>query len=502
MMNKQRPYLTLLVSMLLILFLAVVQTAEASTTDVTFVIHKRLFSDTKPSPVISSHTWLSDDSPLLKNSTGVNGAVYTVHNVTANYWQLAGKKNNEEIMASLSEMTTLASDNNQVAEVTTSTDVLFGQGVARVTLPEYVMNQGQEKYAVYLFKEQSSPLTNEYKKSGNFIVGLPIEGVTAQEPFIHLYPKSRSMPQVTLTKRLKDSQQNFTYDQPIDYLIETMIPENLVDLRLYQLEDSYDGPLDYLKGSLHIYIDDKEQTSLFTLSENETAGRLTLKTSGELLRAQKITAGSKVRVVYQMFLAHSAVPGVTYDNSVRLTTQFEGGSPPDLEAEAPPVETGGKRFKKVDMENQEKGLSGASFLIKNQEGHYLTSKDDRYTWGDDPVSAYRVVSDETGSFSIKGLADGKYDLMEIKAPDGYKLLKDNLSFTVEQGSYGIGDKLADPLVVVNAQEPKEITTPLKPTEAPKNNLPQMGESHSLVLTTLGIVMIISSRFYTIRRRER
>ena len=46
------------------------------------------------------------------------------------------------------------------------------------------------------------------------------------------------------------------------------------------------------------------------------------------------------------------------------------------------------------------------------------------------VANATITSDENGLFSVAGLDDGTYYLREIKAPDGYNLLEDDLKIVI------------------------------------------------------------------------
>lgn len=480
------------------------QQVQAGSKEATFVLHKRVYQNEKNIPVIQENVQLQENSPKLKDSKGINGAIYAVYNVSSEYWQLASEgKTNDEIVIKLKENAhTLITDTKKVAETVTETDPLFGEGVARMSLPELVMVEGQEKYGVYLFNEESSPIWDELEHTGVFIVSLPINEVNEVDPFIHLYPKSSIHNQVQLTKKLNEKKKNFSYGEPIEYVIESTIPTNTMYLSKYTLLDIYDEPLDYVSGSLRVYINNVEKKDIFTFIEDIKNNKLSLEATGEILRERGITAGSKVKVVYQLRLSDSAVPDVPYDNAVRLSTLFEGSQLPEVISEAPSVETGGKHFVKKDMNEQSKGLALATFLVKNWEGSYLVEKNGTFKWSSNKSDAYQLTSDENGNFSIKGLAYGSYKLVEIKAPDGYKILDEEISFTIESGSYHIGYQATSPLMIVNAKITKESEVPDVPKQLHGENLPQMGDVISTSIIVIGSILLCTTIFYLIRRRKK
>ena len=105
---------------------------------------------------------------------------------------------------------------------------------------------------------------------------------------------------------------------------------------------------------------------------------------------------------------------------------------------------------KVDGENNDTTLPGAQFVLFNG-GHtrvaavvngklsgwselpdgYLAANHEEIpddAWAE--VANATITSDENGLFSVAGLDDGTYYLREIKAPDGYNLLEDDLKIVI------------------------------------------------------------------------
>ena len=95
---------------------------------------------------------------------------------------------------------------------------------------------------------------------------------------------------------------------------------------------------------------------------------------------------------------------------------------------------------KVDAYNNNTPLAGAEFILRkgNETDGYTYLK---YTaaigdtpavveWVNDIKDATVYTTDANGSAIISGIAEGTYELVEIKAPEGYNLLSEPVTVTV------------------------------------------------------------------------
>lgn len=200
-------------------------------------------------------------------------------------------------------------------------------------------------------------------------------------------------------------------------------------------------------------------------------------------------------------------------------------NPTPIEPTPPNVETYGKKFVKVDKNQRTKKLSGAEFVIKNVEGKFLVLKDTQqqsadkatydqkeaeyqeaiknnsqdkdvkkqardeayntlnivWDWSTNESDAFKITSGEEGEFEIKGLAAGTYKLKEVKAPEGYALLKEDIEFVAGKGTYTQGTR--------QEIENKNIT------------IPQTGGMGTVIFTITGLLVMIGSVVAIKRRKE-
>lgn len=260
-----------------------------------------------------------------------------------------------------------------------------------------------------------------------------------------------------------DYQFNFEVGKPITYTIDVFIPENIADtietvegaaLRFtdFGFIDTYSPELTWL-GDYQLYdgSTEVEETGLYTVDNNATAFTTTVDFN---IAALEDYAGKELTFTYQMAVNETALPDVGYDNKVELNVTHDNKEYKS-EDEGNLVYTGGKRFVKVDYNNQNP-LAGAEFVVgrvRNNTTEYMQKSADgkTITWVSDITEAKELTSNNQGILEVTGLEYGEYFLEETKAPsDEYIKLVDKIDFTVALNSYSDGEgELVDPLPVAN-----------------------------------------------------
>lgn len=254
--------------------------------------------------------------------------------------------------------------------------------------------------------------------------------------------------------------------------------------------------------------------------------------------SQGLQAGKQYIVVEQPVADH--IPTYTVEQGegkshILSVTNNPSDNPPPLTPDEPKVITHGKRFIKTeDKDASTQGIEkllGAEFVVKNQENKYLALKDaqtqqeqlNRYKqaeeayqaavkaktnevetkkaernaayealnmqweWVQDEKQAFKFISSKDGKFEVKGLKAGRYELVETKAPEGYALPSNTISFDVNQGSW----KDLNPQTAI--EEHMQVKNK-------KIIIPQTGGIGTLVFTVVGLSTMVFA-FIAMKKRQ-
>ncbi|MDT2614049.1 SpaH/EbpB family LPXTG-anchored major pilin [Enterococcus dongliensis] len=482
-MKKMRQLIFLLFAFLLLplsLQLGEQKVSAAESQQVTFILHKLLFENgAMPEAVQNDGT--TAPAALLKNTTGLNDATFSIYDVSDEFYKLreAGRSVEEaqRALAQQSEVGTFISE-----QVTASSE---GEaGIAKFTVSA---RDGQNRDAVYRFVETNAP-SQVNQKAAPLVVVLPIYSADKQLSAVHLYPKNEQIVYKTpsLEKTIDRKQKNFGYGETIPFTITTKIPADVATYDSYTISDNAAEQLWLAKDSVVIRIDDKTSTDF---QKTMTDHGFTLTALPESLAK---FANKRLTITYQMELKGTDNE-TAFDNEATLIP----GNHPKVQIHTK-AETGGKQFVKVDRKTNEE-LKNAQFVIR-QKNKYLAQINGENHWvvKDDPQVTI-LNSDEKGKFAINGLAYGSYELIEIKAPAGYRLNESPIPFTVENGSYDF--QVPVPLQVVNepisSKTPSEPNTPGTPTKPGVSNksgitkyLPKTGEEMIRSFSIIGLVLLL------------
>jgi fimbrial isopeptide formation D2 family protein/LPXTG-motif cell wall-anchored protein len=464
----------------------------ADTGNVTFTLHKLLFKNGEvPDEVLNDGTQNPfSDQTLLKDYEGLNGAVFSVYDVTDEFYQkkaagLSTEKAQQELAALHPE--------KALAEKMTVTEG-SEDGIAHFVLAANEKN-GKKRPKVYLFLETALP-ENVQTAAKPMVVVLPITDAS-QQPMakIDLYPKNEETAyQDPPFKKEIIGSSNTGYGGEVTYQLTTQIPADVWSYKNYCIQDDADPALWMESKSLKVQVSGAEGLAdFYQITEMKDHG-FSLSFDGKKLR---YAAGKTMKITYKMRLKTENQQTV-FDNQAILYP----GSHEEIKDEAE-VFTGQKAFVKVDLADENHKLKGASFVIKNKQGQYLQRKNGENRWQNISPAAFSAAmkqlvildSDQQGMFSINGLAYGQYQLVEIKAPEGYHLSHKPFDFTVDE----TGNRM--PLAIMNQK-----ISPAWTDEAYKKiigHYPKTNDVNNDLWMIIGLILILSGGFvYTIKHRHK
>ncbi|MDB1486437.1 SpaH/EbpB family LPXTG-anchored major pilin [Bifidobacterium adolescentis] len=257
----------------------------------------------------------------------------------------------------------------------------------------------------------------------------------------------------SVEKKVKENSSKYTtdggygagYNDVADYNIGDAVPFKLIgtvpnmdryDTYTYTFNDTASNGLTLpSKDDVKVYVaDDKAgttKTDITTSADIAVKDQKLTVTFSNLKTVAGVAADKFIIVEYSATLngeAEIGLPG--NENAVKLTfsnnpnQSGQGGDNPQGETPEDKVIVFTYQLNgtKVDATDNKKKLKDAEFKLQRQsDNKWAQIANGKVTaWGDE-AHASVVKSDDNGNFSVAGLDDGKYNVMETKAPAGYDL---------------------------------------------------------------------------------
>ena len=446
----------------------------ADSVDVT--IHKKKMDEFPNSSIENTGEEMNE----FNRYEGLPGITFTAWDISEDFYaelrsRLTGNETDAEYNTIAKEVMNNFELNNAPNATRVGTDQTTDQdGNANFTnLPT---KNADGTYKVYFFEEHASQGVEigSYK----LIMMLPMKGSNGQDlTKIHLYPKNKVEGEDPEKELVDDNGDplpprpagayDFEVGQQIHYRASFVIPSQIGDLvngapRYTKLEfkDAVDQTGVKFEGIDQIVIGGTAVTPA-TFLANATADyyntaapftgyagfniAMNLTGAAGPATAQYLSqyAGQRIEFYYTVSFTDETPVDLDINNEFTVTMNHDGGQD-DVKTNDPidPIITGGKKFFKHE-DGETKGLAGAEFVVireVNGVEQYLTVGTDSKTWtpvgpNEDYANATKFISDADGRFEVTGLAYGDYMLREIKAPNGFQKLIDDVDFEIDKDSY-------------------------------------------------------------------
>lgn len=290
-----------------------------------------------------------------------------------------------------------------------------------------------------------------------------------------------------------NNQQSVAYGENTTWTISADVPRNISEHSVFNVSDKLDPRLVYTDNlSVKVAGQEIPKTDYTVTAPAGAGGKLIVDfIKGSTVTTNFGTYGSqKVEISFTTKLIAGFVPDQVVTNQGDLNFTNVPGVSNDTITTPPTatVTTGGYHFKKVAKNEKGAPLADAEFVVV-KDGSYLaytteagtkvetmtsnTSDYGNVAWVKTVGEATRFVTSTDGLIDVRGLAFGNYELKEVKAPTGYRLLTKTEAFTVGKDSWTTTK--GKPSVIVNSNMPL---------------LPQTGGIGSVIFTLVGLSLVL------------
>ncbi|MCY7906084.1 Ig-like domain-containing protein [Bacillus inaquosorum] len=181
---------------------------------------------------------------------------------------------------------------------------------------------------------------------------------------------------------------------------------------------------------------------------------------------------------------------------------------------------GDVKVTKVDQDDKATVLEGAEFKLLDASGKPVKTNG----YGKELPELWKT--DKQGQFTVKGLAPGSYQLIETKAPEGYKLDEKPIEFTIEKGQPKAVEVVVSNQKVKTPPTPDKHDKPDKPasggdvkddgdhsktngTDGSSNGqsntdktLPKTGDADSTLTVMIGILLLMAGGGLAVASRKK
>ena len=309
------------------------------------------------------------------------------------------------------------------------------------------------------------------------------------------------------------------------HLIGTVPDMTYYDTYKYVFHDTLDaGFTAPEQGTIKVYLSDDKivnvgtDTDITSYFTTNVEGQNITVSCTDLKKVDTVTKGKYILVEYSAVLNQNAVVGnpgnknavyLEYSNKPDQSGSGDNSTGNTVKDEVI-VFTYEMEVNKVDGKNQGTKLE-AEFKLKNAEGKYaVVNEEGKVTDWVDAEKDATVLKSTGGVFTVTGLDDGTYTLVETKAPAGYnkpeKGFEVTITATTANGHNGTDQALTELKVKVN--EGKDTTGDKdtgKVSITIENNkgavLPETGGVGTTIFYVLGAVLVVGGVILLVVRKR-
>lgn len=338
----------------------------------------------------------------------------------------------------------------------------------------------------------------------------------------------------SVEKKVKENSPKYTtdggygagYNDVADYNIGDAVPFKLIgtvpnmdryDTYTYTFNDTASNGLTLpSKDDVKVYVaDDKAgttKTDITTSADIVVEDQKLTVTFSNLKTVAGVAADKFIIVEYSATLNGEAKIGLPgNENAVKLTfsnnpnQSGQGGDNPQGETPEDKVIVFTYQLNgtKVDATDNKKKLKDAEFKLQRQsDNKWAQIANGKVTaWGDE-AHASVVKSDDNGNFSVAGLDDGKYNVMETKAPAGYDLPANPFVITLTANTKNDQEWDGTPATALLDPTNGQFNETFKNDAG--SNLPSTGGMGTVLLYVAGIAVFVlagATLVMALRRRN-
>lgn len=509
--------------------------SETKPTSTTVIVHK-LQADSYYAEVKNG---LKHDGGQITNLQGLGKNVKELDGVTFTYYKLKDEAQLKEFMDAKPATTDAVTAKDGTLTVAGTITTAGGAG-ATVNLADgyyWFVESGKPatvSSSIAVPFGISVPLTNQVKV-GNHEVG------TVYLTKAHIYPKNvtgnEPEPDKTVGN-LVNKHESHDVGDTVTWHMNATIPSNIADYKKFEFTDKLEEMLDYV-GNIEVKYGSGDKTEFADLEHSLTLNtHYTVVDYDQTTRtfAVKLTEAGikeiadnignitnpKISVKFDTTLNDKAKVNTGNPNEYTLTYNNGNGEDKDKKSDKPRVFTGLKKFVKTDSIDRTV-LDGAEFIVQNvidaQNIKYLVKDETtgKITWTATKAEA-TVFKPTNGQFEVgklefskkvkgkpqdietiefENVEVNKYQLVEIKAPEGYAKLDDPVDFIIDNKSSETGE--------VKIENNKAVDDATNGTHQEIKNkkltIPQTGGMGTVLFTVVGISLMAGAVVAMKRNRE-